>query len=112
VLNVAVGISAGVAALVSAVPALHPHMLSLALAILAFVTIMNLRGTLDAARVFAIPRRTCSSRATRRSSCSVSAHRTLTGIVVVLYCLLAYIGYLAHAPGACARSFSGMAARG
>jgi hypothetical protein len=55
VLNVAVGISAGVAALVSAVPALHPHMLSLSLAILAFVTIMNLRRTLDAGRVFAIP---------------------------------------------------------
>lgn len=55
VLNVAVGISAGVGALVSAVPALHPHTLALCLAILAFVTVMNLRGTLDAGRVFAVP---------------------------------------------------------
>jgi amino acid transporter len=55
VLNVAVGISAGVAALVSAVPALHPHTLALCLGILAFVTLMNLRGTLDAGRLFAVP---------------------------------------------------------
>jgi amino acid transporter len=55
VLNVAVGISAGVAALVSAVPALHPHILGLCLAILALVTIVNLRGTLDAGRLFALP---------------------------------------------------------
>ncbi|MGZ5918011.1 MAG: APC family permease [Methyloceanibacter sp.] len=55
VLNVAVGISAGVAALVSAVPALHPWMLTLCLAVLALITIVNLRGTLDAGRVFAPP---------------------------------------------------------
>lgn len=55
VLNVAVGISAGVGALISAAPQLHPHMLTLCLGILAFVTMMNLRGTLDAGRVFALP---------------------------------------------------------
>jgi amino acid transporter len=55
VLNVAVGISAGVAALVSAIPALHSYTLALCLAILAFVTLMNLRGTLDAGRLFALP---------------------------------------------------------
>lgn len=55
VLNVAVGISAGVAALVSAVPPLHPFMLPLCLGILAFVTTINLRGTLEAGRVFAVP---------------------------------------------------------
>jgi amino acid transporter len=55
VLNVAVGISAGVGALVSAVPSLHTHILPLCLAILAFVTLMNLRGTLDAGRLFALP---------------------------------------------------------
>lgn len=55
VLNVAVGISAGVAALVSAMPQLHPYMLPLCLGILAFVTLMNLRGTLDAGRAFAVP---------------------------------------------------------
>ncbi len=55
VLNVAVGISAGVAALVSAIPELHPYTLPLCLAILVLVTLMNLRGTLDAGRLFALP---------------------------------------------------------
>ncbi|WFU75027.1 APC family permease [Bradyrhizobium sp. CB2312] len=55
VLNVAVGIAAGVGALVSAVPILHPYILPLCLAILALVTIVNLRGTLDAGRLFALP---------------------------------------------------------
>jgi amino acid transporter len=55
VLNVSVGIAAGVGALVSAAPALHPYILPLCLAILAIVTLVNLRGTLDAGRVFALP---------------------------------------------------------
>ena len=44
-LNVAVGISSGVAALTSAVPALHAYTLPLCLVILAVITVMNLRGT-------------------------------------------------------------------
>jgi amino acid transporter len=55
VLNVAVGISAGVGALTSAVPPLHPYTLTLCLGILALVTIMNLRGTIDAGRAWALP---------------------------------------------------------
>src|SRR5689334_12857226 len=55
VLNVAVGISAGVGALVSAVPALHPYILSLCLGILLLITVVNLRGTPDAGRIFALP---------------------------------------------------------
>lgn len=55
VLNAAVGISAGVAALTSALPALHPYTLLLCLAILAGMTMINLRGTLDAGRVFGPP---------------------------------------------------------
>lgn len=55
VLNVAVGISAGVGALVSALPSLHPFILVLCLSILVLVTIVNLRGTLDAGRLFALP---------------------------------------------------------
>jgi len=55
VLNVAVGISAGVAALISAVPELHPYTLELCLAILVIVTLANLRGTIDAGRLFALP---------------------------------------------------------
>jgi amino acid transporter len=55
VLNVAVGISAGVAALVSAVPALHAYTLPLCLGILVLLTFVNLRGTMDAGRMFALP---------------------------------------------------------
>lgn len=55
VLNVAVGISAGVAALVSAVPALQAHILALCLIILVAITVVNLRGALEPGRVFAAP---------------------------------------------------------
>jgi amino acid transporter len=55
VLNVAVGISAGVAALISALPSLHPYTLPLCLGILLILTLINLRGTMDAARLFAVP---------------------------------------------------------
>jgi amino acid transporter len=55
VLNVAVGISAGVAALISAVPALHPYTLPLCLGILVLLTLVNLRGTMETGRLFALP---------------------------------------------------------
>ncbi|TGQ50593.1 APC family permease, partial [Mesorhizobium sp. M4B.F.Ca.ET.211.01.1.1] len=55
VLNVAVGISAGVGPLVSALPSLHAYTLWLCLGILLLVTVVNLRGTLDAGRLFALP---------------------------------------------------------
>jgi amino acid transporter len=55
VLNVAVGISAGIAALVSAVPSLQPYTLPFCLGILLILTLVNLRGTMDAGRLFAAP---------------------------------------------------------
>src|SRR5437762_1940573 len=55
VLNVAVGISAGVGALTSAVPLLHPYTLWLCLGILVLVTLVNLRGTFEAGLIFAVP---------------------------------------------------------
>ena len=55
VLTAAVGISAGVGALVSAVPSLQPRTLSICLAILLVVTIVNLRGVREAGAVFMIP---------------------------------------------------------
>jgi amino acid transporter len=55
VLNVAVGISAGVGALVSAAPALLPHTLAICLAILALLTIVNLRGVRESGFVFMVP---------------------------------------------------------
>jgi amino acid transporter len=55
VLNVAVGISAGVGALISACPALQPHTLGLCLAVLVLVTFVNLRGVRDSGLAWSIP---------------------------------------------------------
>ena len=55
VLNVAVGISAGVGALISAAPALQSHTLALCLAILALITVVNLRGVREAGVWFMAP---------------------------------------------------------
>ncbi len=55
VLNVAVGISAGVGALTSSVPALHSWTLEICLGVLALVVVANLRGTREAGWVFALP---------------------------------------------------------
>jgi amino acid transporter len=54
-LNVAVAISAGVGALVSAVPALLPYTIPLCLGILVLLTIVNLRGIRTAGLVFLLP---------------------------------------------------------
>ncbi|MFZ0017810.1 MAG: APC family permease [Acetobacteraceae bacterium] len=54
-LNVAVGISAGVGALTSAVPALHAYTLWLCLGILAGITVMNLRGTRESGIAWGVP---------------------------------------------------------
>lgn len=54
-LTVAVGISAGVGALISAVPGLHRHTLMLCLAFLALITLVNLRGAREAGAIFAVP---------------------------------------------------------
>lgn len=55
ILTAAVGISAGVGALISAVPSLLPHTVSLCVGILIAVTILNLRGVREAGSVFAVP---------------------------------------------------------
>jgi amino acid transporter len=55
VLTAAVGISAGVGALISAVPALHAHTLVICLGILALLTIINMRGVHDTGVAFLIP---------------------------------------------------------
>ena len=54
-LNAAVGISAGVGALISAVPKLQPHTLALCLGILAILTLINMRGTKDTGAAFLVP---------------------------------------------------------
>ncbi len=55
VLTAAVGISAGVGALVSAIPKLQPHTLMLCLAILLLITLVNLRGSRETGAVFMLP---------------------------------------------------------
>ncbi|MCA9886746.1 MAG: APC family permease [Anaerolineae bacterium] len=55
ILTVAVSVSAGVAALTSAFPELLSYRIILALAIVAFVTVMNLRGVKESGTFFAIP---------------------------------------------------------
>ena len=55
VLTAAVGISAGVGALISAVPSLQPHTLELCLVVLLILTIVNMRGVHDTGVVFMIP---------------------------------------------------------
>jgi amino acid transporter len=55
VLTAAVGISAGVGALVSALPSLLTHRLGICLGILAILTIVNLRGVREAGIFFLVP---------------------------------------------------------
>jgi len=55
ILTAAVGISAGVGALVSAVPSLLPHTEALCVGILIVITIVNLRGVREAGLAFALP---------------------------------------------------------
>jgi amino acid transporter len=55
VLTVAVSVVAGVAAITSAVPALGPHAVALSLALVALLTVVNLRGVKESGRAFAVP---------------------------------------------------------
>lgn len=55
VLTVAVSISSAVAAMVSAVPEIHDHMVMTGVILILLVTMLNLRGISDAGTIFAIP---------------------------------------------------------
>jgi amino acid transporter len=55
ILTAAVGVSAGVTALVSAVPKLHPHQLSLCLFILGIIVVVNMRGVKESGFAFMLP---------------------------------------------------------
>jgi amino acid transporter len=55
VLTAAVGISAGVGALVSALPSLQPHTLALCLFILLLLSFVNMRGVRDTGVAFLVP---------------------------------------------------------
>jgi amino acid transporter len=55
ILTVAVSISAGVAALISAAPSLNAHKVLLGVGFIALVTILNLRGIRESGSIFAVP---------------------------------------------------------
>ena len=55
ILNAAVGVSAGVEALVSAFPALYPDRVVICLVVLAAITAANLWGAAESARLFIVP---------------------------------------------------------
>ena len=55
ILTAAVGISAGVTALVSEFPAMHPHQLSLCLVILFVIALVNMRGVKESGFAFMLP---------------------------------------------------------
>ncbi len=54
-LTVSVSISAGVLAITSAFPALHPYRVEICLAFLFLLTVGNLRGIRESGRIFAVP---------------------------------------------------------
>ena len=54
-LTVAVSISAGVLAITSALPQLHPYRVEMCLAFLAILTLGNLRGIRESGQIFAVP---------------------------------------------------------
>ncbi|MFI5986021.1 APC family permease [Streptomyces sp. NPDC051555] len=55
VLTVAVSVVSGVAAITSAIPSLHDHMVLLSVCFVVLLTLMNLRGVRESGRVFAVP---------------------------------------------------------
>jgi amino acid transporter len=55
VLTVAVSVAAGVANIVSAIPALAPHALTLSVGLVALLAVMNLRGVKESGVAFAVP---------------------------------------------------------
>ncbi|MGM1019946.1 MAG: APC family permease [Bacillota bacterium] len=55
ILTVAVSSSAGTDAITSAFPSLHDHRIAIALIMIIFLTIMNLRGVTESASVLAVP---------------------------------------------------------
>ncbi len=55
ILTVAVSISSGVAQITSAVPSLYPFRVEIALALIALITIVNLRGVKESGTIFAVP---------------------------------------------------------
>ena len=54
-MTVAVSVTSGVVAVTSAIPALSPHAVIIAVGLILLLTVVNLRGTRESGRVFAVP---------------------------------------------------------
>jgi amino acid transporter len=76
ILTAAVGVSAGVTALVSAVPSLHHHQLMICLFILATIAIVNMRGVRESGFAFMLP--TFIFVGTLLATIAVGAYRVFT----------------------------------
>src|ERR1700723_3839406 len=74
ILTAAVGISAGVTAMTSALPKFQPHTLALCLLILAILAVVNLRGVKDTGTAFVVP--TFLFIATLLATIAVGAYKT------------------------------------
>ncbi|MDN3355048.1 APC family permease [Actinomadura sp. DC4] len=108
VMTVAVSVAAGVANIVSAVPALGPHAVGLSIAAITGIAVTNLRGVKESGRAFAIPTygfvvsvflmvgvglwRTLSGHAPTAESASLTVHGThgTAGAAVLLLALRAF----------------------
>jgi amino acid transporter len=55
ILTVAVSVAAGIFAITSAFPELHPYRVELSIAVIAFVTLANIRGIRESSTIFAVP---------------------------------------------------------
>lgn len=75
-LTVAVSVSAGIAALTSAVPALYPYRVGLGVAAIALIAVGNLRGLRESGKLFALP-----------SYLFIAGFLVLTGLGFVRYLL-------------------------
>ena len=77
VLTVAVSVAAGVANIVSAVPALEPHAVAMSAVLVALLALVNLRGVKESGAAFAVP--TYGFVAVVLVMLALGAYRTITG---------------------------------
>jgi amino acid transporter len=90
VLTVAVSVAAGVAAITSAVPVLHPYRVWMGVLAVIFVAVVNLRGIRESGRLFAAP--------TYLFVVSMLA-MVVAGVFGALLGFVTAAPYVAHAPG-------------
>jgi len=90
VLTVAVSVAAGVAAITSAVPALHPYRVWMGVFAIVFIAVVNLRGIRESGKVFAAP--TYLFVVSMLTMIAYGCAGTIVGFVTAA-------PYAAHAPG-------------